>query len=155
MSGRNPFWNNINKQGPLHPVLRTRCWLWVTKIDSDGYGRLGTRRAHRISWELANGQIPEDKWVLHKCDVRNCVRPSHLFLGSNQDNIADMVKKGRARKASGEAHGNSKLHRADIITIRKLYANGTLNLRELGEKYKVTRPAIGSIVSGRTWGEVE
>lgn len=81
------------------------CWLWTGSKSSHGYGQLfsmvGGHRAvlhtHRISWELHNGPIPDGLWVLHRCDVRPCVRPDHLFLGTRQDNTDDMMAKGRHR----------------------------------------------------------
>lgn len=74
------------------------CWLWLGGTQ-DGYGRLryaGKKiLAHRLSWEMHFGKIPEGLWVLHKCDVRNCIRPEHLFLGTNQDNVDDKMRKKR------------------------------------------------------------
>ena len=82
------------------------CWLWTGSktgpgpYTTGGYGTVYWRGeyllAHRVMWELANGPIPEGMHVLHRCDVRNCVRPDHLFLGTHQDNMADMARKGRA-----------------------------------------------------------
>lgn len=79
------------------------CWLWTAAINSDnGYGRFDGRKyglssyAHRVSWEIYRGPIPEGSQVLHRCDIRSCVNPEHLFLGSQQDNIDDMVNKERA-----------------------------------------------------------
>lgn len=85
------------------------CWLWIAGGDSEtGYGRIrvggrGTKHevAHRVSWELTNGPIPEGLWVLHHCDTPRCVRPDHLYLGTVQDNNADRVARGRS--ATGEA----------------------------------------------------
>jgi len=86
------------------PVTECGCWLWTKTTYGRGYGCMfltktgGPRnmKAHRFSWELHNGPIPDGLHVLHKCDVRTCVNPDHLFLGTNQDNIDDRVKKGRS-----------------------------------------------------------
>lgn len=106
------FWSKVNKLG------LDDCWNWFGRIKPDhgghpaGYGllyitdhnkgrmpngntRQTPKRAHRISWELHYGAIPENLLVLHKCDNRRCVNPNHLFLGTNNDNIQDMIKKGR------------------------------------------------------------
>lgn len=85
------FWKYVNKTDS--------CWEWIGARRRDGYGRIRVgnffEAAHRFSWELVYGDIPSDLCVLHRCDVRFCVNPDHLFLGTNRDNIDDMVKKGR------------------------------------------------------------
>lgn len=73
----------------------SECWYWRGSLEEFGYGRLQSKRAHRLSWTLFNGEIPKGLYVLHKCDIRNCVNPDHLFLGTQIDNMRDMVKKGR------------------------------------------------------------
>ncbi len=97
------FWLKVNKRGPVHPRLRTRCWLWIgAKFVSSGYGLIGVpnehgrfqhRRAHRISWLLATGE-PND-CILHHCDVRLCVNPKHLYDGTRADNARDTRERGR------------------------------------------------------------
>lgn len=87
------FWEKVDKTGD--------CWLWTSPPRSGGYGGIGepiTGRmlaAHRVSWELHYGPIPDGLCVLHQCDVRLCVRPDHLFLGTKQDNTQDMIAKSR------------------------------------------------------------
>jgi hypothetical protein len=86
------FWRKVNKT--------ETCWLWVGASDGGGYGMIGLdgkmAKAHRLSWIMSNGPIPEGQWVLHHCDTPACVRPDHLFLGDRQANMDDMVAKGRA-----------------------------------------------------------
>lgn len=89
-------------------IAPSGCWLWRTGLGPTGYGAFSVRgvqtSAHRASWIINMGRIPKGKSVLHKCDVRNCVNPEHLFLGTQLDNVRDMHAKGRARKVSGDSH---------------------------------------------------
>jgi hypothetical protein len=93
------FWNKVHKTAT--------CWLWRGHKNK-GYGLFAEdglkarKRVHRFSWELHNGAIPGGLLVCHKCDVRCCVRPDHLFLGTHQDNYDDMVSKGRQRTRQRE-----------------------------------------------------
>ncbi len=77
------------------------CVLWGKTFFENGYGRYKDKRAHRVSWELTNGVIPNNLLVLHRCDVRNCINPNHLFLGTQYDNMQDMIKKGRKLVLAG------------------------------------------------------
>jgi len=124
------FWSHVNKDGPIVPYVGTPCWLWTASCRDDGYGQFffNTRNqaTHRVSWQLAHGTIPGDLWVLHRCDVKPCVNPTHLFLGTPQINIDDMISKGRARhvnKATGARHGSvthpERVPRGDANGLRK------------------------------------
>lgn len=85
----------------------TGCWVWRGTTNNKGYGMLGIGRerqvlAHRVAWESANGHVPDGMFVCHKCDNPRCVRPDHLFLGTNSDNIQDSIAKGRFRRGFRE-----------------------------------------------------
>jgi hypothetical protein len=140
-----------------------------------GYGLFqcnGCKRAHRVSWELKNGPIPEGMSVLHACDTPSCVNPAHLWLGTQQDNIADMVAKGRQGRCIGDKNGThthpesypkgdrhwtklhpekcTKLHASDVLEIRRLYAAGAHKV-SLVEKFNKSAGTIDAIIRGDVW----
>lgn len=105
------FWEKVCRTND-----EKECWLWSGGIDTAGYGQfnLGSRRdgsrrnarAHRVAWKLTYGPIPDGLYVCHRCDVRPCCNPTHLWLSDHNGNMADMVSKGRARSGqSGRGHG--------------------------------------------------
>ena len=96
-----PIYERFNQK--FIPEPNTGCWLWIARLNNRGYGVIGrgrrgdgTTAAHRVSWELFCGLIPNGMHVLHKCDNPPCVNPQHLFLGTHGDNMRDAVRKGRA-----------------------------------------------------------
>lgn len=133
------------------------CWEWIGHRQGAGYGRIGLGDkvklgAHRVSWELHNGPIPDGLWVLHRCDNPPCVRPDHLFLGTNADNVADMIAKGRVRHA-GECNGRARLTADKVREIRVRLARGERKV-DIAPDYGVRPSAISSVATGRTWGHV-
>lgn len=134
-------------------ALPDGCWEWRAGRSS-GYGvvRIGGRKvyAHRAMYELVFGPLPDDACVLHKCDNPPCIRPDHLFDGSRDDNMQDMIAKGRARHPGqkGTEHPQAKLTDADVLTIRA--ATGVTQ-RELAERYGVTQTLISMIRRGKIW----
>lgn len=94
------FWRIVNKDGPVpsHQPHLGECWIWTSKCRSGPYGLLEGQLAHRFSWALHFGPIPDGLWVLHKCDNGLCVNPAHLFLGNAKDNTRDAMNKGRWKK---------------------------------------------------------
>jgi hypothetical protein len=134
------------------------CWLWTACIARNGYGQFGVSRrrieyAHRISFCLAHGRWPS-ACVLHRCDVRNCVNPAHLFEGTHQDNYDDMARKGRRRvvRSLGEAHGMSKLTSADVTRIWSLQGKATK--RKIANLFGVDPSLVGLIHRGKIWTHV-
>ena len=139
------------------------CWEWIGRRNKKGYG-LATNsgrllcsgnvvKAHRLSWFIHNGPIPEGMLVLHRCDNPPCVRPDHLFLGTHQDNLLDSMSKGRRMPNKGELNGRSKLCTDDIPAIRELINSG-ISRREISRKYGVNESTIRRIARNRGWTHV-
>ena len=105
--------------------------------------------AHRVAYEISVDEIPDGMFVLHKSDNRKCVNPKHLFLGTNADNVKDMIKKGR--QAKGERNGRSKLTEEEVIMIRNLYATGDFTYNKLASLFPVCSRSIQSIVKEEYW----
>jgi hypothetical protein len=134
------------------------CWLWSgTMVPSTGYGQLSINgkgvSAHRLSWSLFFGEIPEGIIVCHKCDVRACVNPAHLFLGTWADNMADMKAKGRVNRKRGEAVSGAKLRSADIPLILQLLDDGE-SCKRIADSFGITDGAINAIRRGKSWSHV-
>jgi hypothetical protein len=132
------------------------CWLWQGTVAPNGYGQISVDDhhvyAHRVAYELAKGSIPAGVYVCHTCDVRACVNPDHLFLGTHRENMTDASRKDRI--AHGERSGSRKLTASQVQEIRERYATGTILQRELAGEYGVAKQTIGAIVRGRTWVRV-
>lgn len=125
-------------------------------INTGGRGR--AVRAHRVSWELHNGPIPIGLFVCHHCDNRLCVNPAHLFLGTNADNMRDMVRKNRqdrVKRPRGERCRTARLTAEQVVAIRSEFSKGGVILRTLGEKYGVSLNAIHAIVTRKSWKHVD
>ena len=136
------------------------CMEWVGKSIGHGYGLICINdemiRAHRLSYEIHNGEIPERMHVLHKCDNRKCVAPDHLFLGTNNDNISDRMAKNRSYHpptGSGSKNFNSKLNEKDVKKIRKMLAKG-ITKAEIGRQFNVTQENISFIEREITWRHI-
>lgn len=153
------FWAKVDmeQESILSPHVETPCWLWTGPLNPDGYGKfrlIKNDKAHRVSWLLSGASIPKGMFVLHKCDVRNCVRPDHLFIGDNAINIADMVRKGRSclNAPYGESCHSAKLRESQIIEIR---ARTDLSVAQASELFETSKSNIRFIRSGRTWRHVK
>lgn len=149
--------NSVKRHGWVEEDrgYETPCWIWQGGLDQFGYGQTytgGRNKArvkistHRLAWITAYGPIPDGQWVLHRCDVPTCINPAHLFLGSNLENIADMVSK--RRHAHGERNGGAKLTPDQVREIRA--AQGVYQ-RDLAKRYGVSQTTIHSIRAGHTW----
>ncbi len=143
------------------------CWEWTRSTDGKNYGRIGVesgkaKQISRVSYELFCGPIPKGLFVLHRCDNPLCCNPTHLFLGTNYDNVQDMVRKGRSCKGRkmkpehvrhGEDSPSHKLTEEDVKNIRRRAGAGEKQ-RALAAEYHVTPSVICVIVNRKSWTHV-
>lgn len=139
------------------PADERGCRKWQASLNVDGYGRIWlsgkVRMAHRVAWELANGPIPNGMCVLHKCDQPACVATEHLLLGTQAQNIADRVAKGRNGTARGEAAPNAQLTPGNVRRLRMAKKSGeavAAIARELG----VAKSTAHAAATGKSWKHV-
>lgn len=138
------FWRRVQKGGP------DDCWYWKGYIGPVGYGNLHfhgkSTNAHRVSYEIANGEIPAGICVLHKCDNSTCVNPKHLYLGSQQDNVNDREDRKRSNREFRLSEGLVQKIKTDLLTMK---------VSEVSRKYKLPYINILNIAHGKTYKWVE
>lgn len=152
------FWKKVQKT--------EECWIW-TGATRDSIGQNRNRgsygviviqgkvySAHRVSWEIHNGPIRNQLCVLHRCDQPRCVRPSHLWLGTIDDNNKDKSKKGRAIGKRGENCHMAKLTESDVKKIRSLHETGEYSHTKLASMFGVCRPTITLIINRINWKHI-
>lgn len=148
------------------PEPNSGCWLWTANTMPGGYGLFRTspnpsdrcEGAHRVSWRIHRGEIPHGMQVCHKCDVRGCVNPDHLFLGTAHDNMRDASRKGRMAWRPGEMRNLPKgsdnpasvLKEAEVIAIKASNETG----RALAARYGVSGKTISRIKRGEAWRHI-
>lgn len=141
------FWKKV--------IKTNKCWNWQGAKNNYGYGIFGVfgklKLSHRFSYEINKGKIPKGLLVCHSCDNPKCVNPEHLWLGTNNDNSIDKVRKGRQFKQNGEKAPNAKLKLKDVETIRKLYSTKLFTFTELGEIYSMNKSTIRCLIRRLTW----
>ena len=150
------FWDKVQK-GDC-------CWVWIGWRDRNGYGKIRDRTggkfrdlfAHRVSWEVLYGPIPDGLCVLHRCDNPCCVNPKHLFLGTSADNVHDMISKGRfvVPPRQGSRNGRARLTENQIVQIRDLIEQGVPR-KQIAEMFGVSVSAINHIARRRRWAVVQ
>lgn len=141
------LWSKVNKSSP------DKCWEWIAAKTPGGYGKMmiSERKmivAHRGIWLSTYGELHPNLLVLHKCDNPSCCNPSHLFLGTDADNMRDKSAKGRDAYLFGRSNGNGKLSDEQISKIRKLSSSGK-SIAFLADEYNVHPSHIWSILIGR------
>lgn len=121
------------------------CWSWVGAGKGNGYGHTSRGPAHRVSYELFVGPIPEGMDVCHKCDNRSCVNPDHLFIGTRAENMADMKAKGRG---SGGCRKHLREHQ--VQEIRRRLAAGVAQA-EIARTMNINRSTVSAINQGKSY----
>lgn len=145
------FWNNVDKTGS--------CWIWKGSKRTSGYGAFHlngkTENAHRAAWMIYTASdIPKDNYVLHKCDVRACVNPVHLYLGTISQNNHDTYDRKRRRPVCfrGPINPNSRLSRCEVRRIIKYRKRLAFTTNHLSQFFGVSRRQIKRILDGTHWG---
>jgi hypothetical protein len=146
------FWDKVNKN------TGTDCWHFTGAILKNGYGQFGINYkmvyAHRFAYELHKDPIPEGMIVMHSCDNRKCVNIDHLSLGTQLDNMRDMVKKNRGNKAKGSLSGKSKLTEDQILLIKNKLNLGETQIN-IAKEFQVRQTTISRIKRGEIWSHVQ
>ena len=138
------------------PEPNTGCWLWFGATAGNGYGHIWTgtttERAHRVSYELHKGNIPEGLELMHSCDCRHCVNPDHLTPGTRSDNVRDMHGKGRQGdyRSLGESNGVSKFTAEQVLAIRA----DPRSQSEIAKEHGVHKTTISHIIQRRNWKHI-
>jgi hypothetical protein len=138
------FWRNVIKLSDL------KCWEWTGPKNEDGYGVIsgnGIKGSHRLSFFIATGENPKGRTVCHSCDNRSCVNPAHLFIGTQADNVADMVSKGRGNSPQRESNPQSKLNWKLVDEIRSSRETQKAMAKRLG----LSLNTIGMCIRHETW----
>ena len=142
------FWDKVDWEA------ETECWLWTGAKLPHGYGTVCLNRqrlyAHRYAWAFVNGPIPKGLNILHKCDVPACINPDHLYAGTQRENLIDCIRRGRANRVRGSAHGQSKLTEDQVLELRKERTKG-LSYAKLGKHFGISETQARSIVLGTWW----
>ncbi len=141
-----------------------KCWVWSGHLNSNGYGVIHVSLhkpravlAHRYSWEIHNGPIPDGLFVLHDCptgDNPSCVNPAHLWVGTQADNVKDRDDKGRRQPLKGVDHGMAFLTEQDVRDIRKMVASKTVKKAVLEKKYGFSSGYAKKIADRIVWKHI-
>ena len=149
----NRFWTHVDRSGGPEA-----CWLWTGHIGENGYGITGIKgkgyKAHRVSYFIEHGRIDNDRLMLHRCDVRACVNPAHLFLGTPKDNSQDAVRKGRNTKLYGEQNGKARLTRAAVLAIRRMCTKDGMLQKTAARRFGVSEATVSYVMGGVRWKQV-
>lgn len=138
------------------------CWIWTGPVFNHGYGHFSITHgsakwvttAHRASYIMSHGEIPDGMYVCHRCDKPLCVNPAHLFIGTPQENTQDSISKGRFHKASGERNAKAKITEEDVHAILAMHESG-MSAAQIAKSFKIGGQSVRNIIRGITWGHVK
>jgi hypothetical protein len=150
------FWSLVKKTDG--------CWYWIGTIATNGYGVMNIRnrqyKAHRIAYDLTHEKPLGNLFACHHCDNRSCVRPDHIFAGTQKDNMADMLNKGRESRDGthkgrmGSVNGRAALTEYDAYKIRDYHARNVMTCDEMADVFRVSSSTIRRVVSRATWRHI-
>jgi predicted DNA-binding protein YlxM (UPF0122 family) len=130
------------------------CWVWTGATEGGGYGTIGVNGgsmgAHRYSYKLHNGEIPEGAFICHKCHNPPCVNPDHLYAGDAKTNAQDAIDNGDWPELYGEEQGHASLTNAEAESLRNEYAAGA-TVAELSDDYDVSAGSVSRIINGKSY----
>lgn len=146
------FWEKVKI------LSKNACWEWQAGKFHYGHGQFSLKRknfkAHRISYILTKGSIPNGKCVLHKCDNPPCCNPSHLYVGTQKDNAQDRKKRGRQNSQKGSKHSQCIFDEKIVLKIRKSFSGKRGEYGSIAKKYGVDRKTIFNLITKRSWNHI-
>ena len=156
------FWEKVVKRG------EDECWFWLGGKNKKGYGQFHPTRttstsANRMSWRIHFGEISDELFVLHTCDFPECTNPKHLFLGTHQDNMDDMVAKGRSKgfekghivnRVRGEQLPGSVMTELSVIEARQRHNVEKIGYKKLAKEYGVSAATMHCVLRRKTWKHI-
>jgi hypothetical protein len=160
------FWMKVTKRGRRVKGVRGRCWEWTGALDTHGYGQIAENKpegsskpaprylAHRFSYRLHFGEIGVGLVIMHRCDNPVCVRPTHLKMGTHEDNVRDRGSKNRTARGAATINGGAKLYAETVREMRRRYAAGGTTCAKLGKEFGVAGPTATHAIFRRTWKHV-
>lgn len=156
------FWSKVDVRGS------DECWEWKAARNRHGYGYFRYKskhaKAHRVSWELTQGEIPDGINVLHRCDNPPCCNPAHLFLGTQAENMSDKVAKGRQqrgegcrakpeRRARGSRNGRATLNELQVVGMMARHLQG-VSVAQVAREFNAPYKTVSSIIRGENWSHI-
>jgi hypothetical protein len=142
------FWKHVDI---IHDRNDT-CWEWTSYKNVKGYGLIKIKKyvllAHRVAYEIRFGQFDQSKYICHTCDNRSCCNPNHLFIGTQFDNMRDMVSKGRKTLKCNEDNPNVKLTDKQVVVLREMRKDGML-MKDLAEVFNIGIAQVSCIINNK------